>query len=35
VGLDSVVMTGATSCPFGQIVFENGFDRGIEAGSKD
>jgi hypothetical protein len=35
VGLDSVVMTGATSCPFGQIVFENGFDPGIEIGSKD
>ncbi len=26
VGLDSVVMTGATTCPFGEIVFENGFD---------
>ena len=26
VGLDSVTMIGATTCPFGEIVFENGFD---------
>jgi hypothetical protein len=26
LGLDSVTMTGATTCPFGEIVFENGFD---------
>jgi len=26
IGLDSVTMTGATTCPFGEIVFENGFD---------
>jgi hypothetical protein len=26
IGLDSVVMTGATECPFGEIVFANGFD---------
>lgn len=26
VGLDSVVMTGATECPFREIVFANGFD---------
>lgn len=32
VGLDSVVMTGATTCPFGAIVFANGFDPAVEAG---